>query len=329
MSQSEEGNVEDDEAGPPHATPAVTTEQLAAMFIAMQAQFTALQTRMEAAHLLGPAQAPVQQPVATQVQVLVPVHNAGVDSVKTEPSVADDGRLKVSTMMQVRAPDVFKAGHDVRCFIQRVQAHWAAVGVRNSEQRAMNLAGLLDQSVYRAMRALHLDEAIWNDSDKLSSALIEKYADRRTPAAYQQDFLNDKQAPKQSVAEFYDHLLDLCVRGYPTTVGNEACLFELMKSRFLNGLSSATIVMMLRAKNNLDTAASLKKRAIELEEAELISKNKHLDADGLLPSSTNKQSNYTNNQTASGTSGQPTHYQAARGGHRGRGGRSGGGPAGA
>ena len=108
----------------------------------------------------------------------------------------------MNTMVQVRAPDVFKAGHDVRCFIQRVQAHWAAVGVRNREQRAMNLAGLLDQSVCRAMRALQLNEAVWTDSDQLNAALIEKYADRRTPAAYQQDFLSDKQAPKQSGPSF-------------------------------------------------------------------------------------------------------------------------------
>ena len=65
----------------------------------------------------------------------------------------------------------------------------------------MSLAGLLHHSLYRAMRALHLNETVWHDADQLSSALIEKYADRRTPAAYQQDFVSDKQTAKQTVAE--------------------------------------------------------------------------------------------------------------------------------
>ena len=165
--ESEDGaDGGDGAAGPSHATPTMTTRQLTAMVTAMRDQFAALQTQIGAATLLGPAQAQFQQLVATHVQVLATVQNVGASSIKTEPSMADDGRLKVSTMMQVHAPDGFKAGHDVRCFINRVQAHWGAVGVRNSEQRGMNLAGLLDQSVYRAMRALHLNEVVWTDSDR-------------------------------------------------------------------------------------------------------------------------------------------------------------------
>ena len=80
--------------------------------------------------------------------------------------------------------------------------------------------------------------------------------------------MSDKQTAKQTVAEFYDHLLDLCVRGYPTMAEHEDFIFQLMKRRFLNGLSSVNVIMMLRATHDLDTAAALKKRAVQLEEVD-------------------------------------------------------------
>ena len=174
--------------------------------------------------------------------------------------------------VSIRAPEAFKAGQDVRAWLQRLDQYFSATNIDDTITQANTLANALSNDVHAALYKLKLSKETWNDPSSLKTILIRQYDDTKTLQTYANEFRNAKQDDNESIIAFFDRVYYLALQAYPKFQERDDIddvMTSLVQGRFVEGLRSATIRCELLF-HPVDNLPAPEDRAGELEQCEKI-----------------------------------------------------------
>jgi hypothetical protein len=147
------------------------------------------------------------------------VSECGDEREPTRKRTVSNSEKTARAFVSIRAPEAFKAGQDVRAWLQRLDQYFTAANIVDEVTQANTLANALSNDVHAALVKLKLSQETWNDPRALKTILVRQYDDSKTTQTYVNEFQNARQGDNETIIAFFDRVYFFGVTGLPEVPG--------------------------------------------------------------------------------------------------------------